>query len=699
MKWIFVFTITFLSFTSISAQDDWEYLGILEVADIIKVVQDNNRYYALTMNGIYYREEEDSSWKIIQGTLKKAGLPGFPLVDFYVGNGVIYIIHMDDTVRRYLSVSYDFGESWNRLFFPMRILNDIQVAGDTIQFRSDNYIYFSTDGLKSDDFKHIDSRIPLNNDVDVYNSQYLMDDKGNLCEMENDAYEIRAGRIMATLPEKFKFLQLIHADSLVFVWATDEKDMVLFRFNPADGRLDPSLVFDHKRGISISTTIKSSTYFKYHKKAISLVTHEYGLESVYISHDLGTTWHVSEVFPRSYKEYFGDTLFINDGHRLYLSLDHGKTLLPWGKGILTPENLEIRAENSAIYVEKADIFEPQYFKYISDQKRFIEEDILNHTRWVMDTASTIYFVKANKLWLWNEKNGELTDNLSINTGNDVWNVHIANEVLFVFTNNGMKYSVDRGLSWEDFREDVGFTQIVFCKGFYFINQISSIAKSQDLNTWTPVDVHGAKYNDYRLLWVVADELFLIPQYSFMFGRYHETGDYIDISHNLPFFYNIHGSAIKSGLEVIDSSQIIAFHINQGMKYSDDGGDTWRELEDFKETKIIDVKVVGDDVYVLNMLGLWKRPLNFLTSAVVNQETDPSHKMTLYPNPASEHFFIKSSEPLSISCVHITDAYGRLISSHKDIQETICISSLPDGFYFVLLETSEGIRVRKLIKTD
>jgi hypothetical protein len=110
-------------------------------------------------------------------------------------------------------------------------------------------------------------------------------------------------------------------------------------------------------------------------------------------------------------------------------------------------------------------------------------------------------------------------------------------------------------------------------------------------------------------------------------------------------------------------------------------------------------VVGDDVYVLNMLGLWKRPLNFLTSAVENEETEISHKMTLYPNPASEHFSIKSSEPLSISCVHITDAHGRVISSHTDIYETINISYLSNGFYFVVLETSEGIMVRRLVKTE
>jgi hypothetical protein len=101
MKTLILFiTLITCTYFNIVAQSNWEHLGTLEIADIKKIVKDKNRFYSLTPYGIYYKEENDSKWRILEGALNYFGNDGLAVDDFYVSGDNIYLVLMGDTVRK-----------------------------------------------------------------------------------------------------------------------------------------------------------------------------------------------------------------------------------------------------------------------------------------------------------------------------------------------------------------------------------------------------------------------------------------------------------------------------------------------------------------------------------------------------------------------------------------------------------------------
>lgn len=78
---------------------------------------------------------------------------------------------------------------------------------------------------------------------------------------------------------------------------------------------------------------------------------------------------------------------------------------------------------------------------------------------------------------------------------------------------------------------------------------------------------------------------------------------------------------------------------------------------------------------------------------------------VYPNPATEDFTIKlSMEKVGIAELFITDMYGRVIWQHQQLMTTGTHILKPDvslsapGTYLIVLKSSEGVVVRKLIRS-
>jgi len=71
--------------------------------------------------------------------------------------------------------------------------------------------------------------------------------------------------------------------------------------------------------------------------------------------------------------------------------------------------------------------------------------------------------------------------------------------------------------------------------------------------------------------------------------------------------------------------------------------------------------------------------------------------TIYPNPANEKLFIKTSENNLL--ISIADINGRtVISINNLVSNTIDISALKSGMYFITITSSEGKSTKKFIKT-
>lgn len=73
----------------------------------------------------------------------------------------------------------------------------------------------------------------------------------------------------------------------------------------------------------------------------------------------------------------------------------------------------------------------------------------------------------------------------------------------------------------------------------------------------------------------------------------------------------------------------------------------------------------------------------------------TNSVTLYPNPVSDRLFIKSTE--TIKAVTIYNVNGQLIKQVNTLGESIDVTSLPSGLYFVKINTVNGETTKKIIK--
>lgn len=97
---------------------------------------------------------------------------------------------------------------------------------------------------------------------------------------------------------------------------------------------------------------------------------------------------------------------------------------------------------------------------------------------------------------------------------------------------------------------------------------------------------------------------------------------------------------------------------------------------------------------------WSSGFDLDAVGVINEQslgvTDVSlGNLKVYPNPANKEFFIGIDEKVSI---HIFDSTGQLVlRTQSQNNNSIQISNLKTGIYFVQIESAKGITLHKLIK--
>lgn len=69
---------------------------------------------------------------------------------------------------------------------------------------------------------------------------------------------------------------------------------------------------------------------------------------------------------------------------------------------------------------------------------------------------------------------------------------------------------------------------------------------------------------------------------------------------------------------------------------------------------------------------------------------------IYPNPVADRLFI-SSENLQIETIAIINLQGRQVFSEKNETQSIDVSNLSEGLYFIEISSSEGKSVQKFVK--
>lgn len=110
--------------------------------------------------------------------------------------------------------------------------------------------------------------------------------------------------------------------------------------------------------------------------------------------------------------------------------------------------------------------------------------------------------------------------------------------------------------------------------------------------------------------------------------------------------------------------------------------------------------VGDANTYQSTFDLNRPDLNYYITVTGNQvlgidDLDQS-QIKLLPNPVGNKLFIDIPEHVEIEAVRVYDINGRMVEKGPDVQ-TLDISALPSGLYFLNLMTAENSISKKFIK--
>jgi len=111
----------------------------------------------------------------------------------------------------------------------------------------------------------------------------------------------------------------------------------------------------------------------------------------------------------------------------------------------------------------------------------------------------------------------------------------------------------------------------------------------------------------------------------------------------------------------------------------------------------DGHVLSDEMLLAGMYFLDSIMSDSIFVGTAKFEMKESNSFSIYPNPVSNRLYISSYD--IILSVDILNISGRVMMNHdcNDIQLQIDIQDLPDGIYFCILKTNEGIQTAKIIK--
>ena len=89
--------------------------------------------------------------------------------------------------------------------------------------------------------------------------------------------------------------------------------------------------------------------------------------------------------------------------------------------------------------------------------------------------------------------------------------------------------------------------------------------------------------------------------------------------------------------------------------------------------------------------------HFFNYPVLSVPHAEKNSFSVFPNPAQDKLFIKSSLN-NFDSVSICDVNGRIVLNKTSVSNEIDISNLKSGMYFIIIESSEGNITKKFIKS-
>ncbi|WP_179352049.1 VPS10 domain-containing protein [Winogradskyella vidalii] len=138
--------------------------------------------------------------------------------------------------------------------------------------------------------------------------------------------------------------------------------------------------------------------------------------------------------------------------------------------------------------------------------------------------------------------------------------------------------------------------------------------------------------------------------------------------------------------------------------STDLGETWSEISPemlnypFTETSAFTFSDEGVSVYLgVQDLGLVTYDIDLMTLSVTSPEILSNNPISLYPNPTTTNFSIRSNS--TVTAVAIYNMAGQEVKKVNNPNSNIDVSDLVTGVYLVKLKTSKGTVTKRLLKSN
>lgn len=147
------------------------------------------------------------------------------------------------------------------------------------------------------------------------------------------------------------------------------------------------------------------------------------------------------------------------------------------------------------------------------------------------------------------------------------------------------------------------------------------------------------------------------------------------------------------------NQLLFAATDIGVYYSVDEGTHWEVLgQDLPNVPIIDIDIEWDGKLAAATYG--RSMYYYIVPEPVSISDYQYLDLTIYPNPSSEYFIIKSEKSLvDIYKANLYSPQGELLLSNLNIGEKIPINHLPKGMYFLSVQNDKGkiLMTEKLLK--
>lgn len=311
----------------------------------------------------------------------------------------------------------------------------------------------------------------------------------------------------------------------------------------------------------------------------------------------------------------------------------------------------------------------------------------NKPSWPSDNPFIVYTNDDGKYW------NELINPVPF-AGDDAYRIYCYKNRLYAYEDEIMYYTDDLGASWTDITipDKCYIYDILVYNSIPFVSACGNgnVFKLTSETNWVisnsglPSDL---EIND------LAKTTDAIYAYVMVHGMYVSKDDGLTWSKA--------DNGLDAGYWGINSfafsDKNIFVTTENGIFYSDNYGQNWYALNDGLINRNVGSIVIFNDTLFVGTCGngIWKHdiasiPLSIPENIFINEQ------IRIYPNPASNYFAITTTTNLK-KRIQIIDIKGeQILSEQISSNDLIDISNIPNGAYFILINTDKEVFTTKLL---